>query len=302
MKNMVEELLSASKSSSNVAYMTFIRHLNKDKWGLFCFLEGKDSPYYAIRVKNHFQSNYYPIHCGGKEKVLKVYELIRKHPIEYGKAKTAFFVDSDFDEPLNNTDIYETPCYSIENLYTSSAVLGEILKSECRLYEIDEDFEHCISLYESLQNDFHSHTTLFNAWYACVIRFKNRTQEDIDVPLDDKFPKKFVQVSLSGITASYDLTAICVAYPQAPFIDDQTIAQKVSEMNIQNKGKIFRGKFEFYFMLTILDELIKDSQTTRSIVKKNIKYHINHSNAISQLAQYAETPPDLISYIQNRVQ
>jgi hypothetical protein len=295
-----EQLRKAREESANVAYLTFAKHIKSDKLGLFCFFEGKDSPYYISRVKSVFNGNYYPINCSGKSKVLKVYELIDYHR-EYDNYKKAFFIDKDFDFSVLNPKIYETPCYSIENLYTSSLIFSDILKSEFGLHETDEDFERCVDVYKTLQKDFHAHATLFNAWYACLVYIRNTTNQQTGVNLKDSIPKEFVSISLGGISGNYDLTAIQAQYPDALKVDNESLESKILEIGLQDKGKIFRGKFELDFMLKILNALIIDSKGTKSFISKPIKYSITNSQAISQFSQYAETPKQLIEYIEQVV-
>lgn len=295
-----EQLRKAREESANVAYLTFAKHIKSDKLGLFCFFEGKDSPYYISRVKSIFSGNYYPINCSGKSKVLKVYELINYHR-EYDNYKKAFFIDRDFDFPVLNSKIYETPCYSVENLYTSSSVFSEILKSEFGLHETDEDFERCVDAYKALQKDFHVHATLFNAWYACLIYLRNTTNQQTGVNLEESIPREFVSISLGGISGNYDLAAIQAKYPNALEVNYEILESKILEMEMQDKGKSFRGKFELDFMLKILNALVTDSKTTKSFISKPIKYSITNSQAVSQFSQYAETPDQLIDYIEQIV-
>ena len=292
----VEELRKAGAESSNAAYIAFINHISLDKLGLFCFFEGKDSPYYISRVKSVFKGNYYPINCSGKSKVLKVYELINNHR-EYDAYKKGFFIDRDFDPSVSNEAIYETPCYSIENLYTTKLTFSEILKSELGFLETDEDFERCTSVYENLQRDFHEAVTLFNAWYACLIHIRHTIGQQTGVVLADSIPKEFVSISLIGISNTYDISAIRAKFPDATEVDNTHIESKLSEFSTQNKGQIFRGKFEMDFMLKILFALIEDSKTSKRYISKPLKYNINHNQAISQFSQYAETPDVLMDYI-----
>ena len=291
-----EQLRKAREESANVAYLTFTKHIKSDKLGLFCFFEGKDSPYYISRVKSVFNGNYYPINCSGKSKVLKVYELINYHS-EYDNYKKAFFVDRDFDFSLSNDKIYETSCYSVENLYTSPSVFCDILKSEFGIYETDDDFQQCINAYVKLQRNFHKASTLFNAWYACLIYIRNTTNQQTGVSLEDSIPKEFITITLSGIMSNYDILAINAKYPNASYVDNVTLENKISELESQDKGRVFRGKFEFDFMLKVLNALIFDSRTTKTFISKPIKYNITNTQAISQFSQYAETPRELIEYI-----
>ena len=293
--------LRESRESRNIGYQTFIRHIRENKEGLFCFFEGKDSPYYHLRIKQVFTGNYFPIKCGNKDKVLKVFQLINFHRI-YDKYKKAFFVDSDFDPPLHNPKIYETPCYSIENHYVSVAVFGEILKSEWGFSEVDEDYKRCIELYESLQIQFHAAVQLFNVWYACLIDKKQQLGEITGVNLDDKLPKGFVEISLDGVTSDYDFVKIQTQFPDALEVTLEEVNQKSAQFDTRDKRLTFRGKYELKFMLMIMDGLILDSKKAkkdRQYISKPIKYSITHPQAINQFSQYAETPLKLKQYIQN---
>jgi len=299
--SLVDELRRAGEESANVAYQTFFKHIREDKNGLFCFFEGKDSPYYRQQVRKVFEGNYFPITCGNKKKVNKVFELIDSHPI-YDKYKKGFFMDRDFDPPLNNPKIYETPCYSIENHYTSVAVFGEIIKSEWSFSEVDEDYKRCVELYKNLQIQFHSAVQLFNAWYACLIDKKHELKEITGVNLDDKLPKGFVEISLNGVTSNYDFAAMQTKFPDALQVTETEVNQKSAQFDTQDKRLVFRGKYELKFLLTVMDELILDSKKPkmdRQYISKPIKYSITHPQAINQFSQYAETPPELLQYIQN---
>lgn len=160
--------LRRAREESLAPYQEFEKHIREDKLGLFCFFEGKDSPYYYPRIKQATALTIFPIKCNGKKLVLKVYELIGYHR-EYEKYKKAFFIDRDFNESLNNPDIFETPCYAIENFYTSIEVFKEIVKNSWGLSETSEAYKICLDLYSKRQQEFHQVTLLFNAWYACLI-------------------------------------------------------------------------------------------------------------------------------------
>jgi hypothetical protein len=297
---MVEKLREAREESANVGFQTFTKHIREDKLGLFCFFEGKDSPYYYPRIKSVFTGNYYPINCSGKSNVLKVYELIRFHR-EYNIYKKCFFVDRDFDVLIQNFEIYETPCYSVENFYTSPFVFGEILKSEFGLSETNTDFIKSNAVYIKLQIEFHEAVLIFNAWYACLIHLKSINKQHTGVNLEDSIPKEFIKISLDSITKNYDTLAIRTKYTDALPVDDEDIRNKVREFETKDKRQVFRGKFELDFMLKILDSLLVDSRTTKTYLSKQVKFHIVHTQAISQFSQYAETPDCLLKYIREVV-
>ena len=101
------EALRTSRKRPSVAYQEFMLYVGKQKSGLFCFFEGKDNAYYVPRIKQVTQT-YHPISCGGRNAVLRVYELITTHR-EYDKYNKAFFIDRDFNLPLAVTVQTPTP-------------------------------------------------------------------------------------------------------------------------------------------------------------------------------------------------
>jgi hypothetical protein len=293
----VDDLRRAREESVNVTYMTFMKHIREDKNGLFCFFEGNDAPYYQAQIRRVYQSNYYPISCGNKARVLKVYQLINYHRI-YDKYKKGFFIDRDFDPLVNNPAIYETPCYSIENLYVSPMVFSEIIKNELQLTEVSESYKNTMNLYEKLLNEFLEGTTLFNVWYACLKDLRSQNGTETGVNLSDKLPKGFIKISLDSIEINYDFEVIKKKFPNALTISESAFNEKNNHFNQVNKSCIFRGKYGFFFMLEILEKLIEDSKTMKQFIQNKIKYNITQSQGISQFAQYAETPESLVTYLQ----
>lgn len=152
---------------------------------------------------------------------------------------------------------------------------------------------------KDLQKAFHEAVTLFNAWYACLIHIRNTTNQQTEVSLgEDPIPKEFVTIALTGVSNNYDMDLLRLKYPDSLPIENQLIEDKILEFSIQNKGRIFRGKFEMGFMLRILTDLIQDSKTNKMFISKPVKYNIPNTQAISQFSQYAETPECLITYLQ----
>jgi len=202
---------------------------------------------------------------------------------------------------LNEPRIYETPCYSIENHYTSVEVFGEIIKSEWGFSEVDQDYKRCVALYENLQIQFHAAVQLFNAWYACLIDKRHQLKQQTGVSLNDKLLKKLVEIKLDGIIPNYDFATIQTEFPDAFQVTLEEVNQQSAQFDSQDKRLVFRGKYELKFMLMVMDGLILDSKKPkkdRQYISKPIKYSITHSQAINQFSQYAETPIELTQYIQ----
>ncbi len=294
--------LRKSRDKPQVAYQEFVLHAEKGKDGLFCFCEGKDNAYYLQRIKR-FTDNYHPIKCGGRDKVLDVYRLITIHS-EYDKYKKAFFVDRDFNEPLphHNPPIFETPCYSIENFYVSVDIFKEILINELHLSEVrDEEFQVCIRLFTDRQKEFHQATALFNAWYACLVEIRNKTKNKTGVNLDDKLPKDFLDFTLDSVIAKYDFEKIKQTFPQASEVSEDTLNTKLAEFTNCDQCKVFRGKYEMQFLVTIIELILQDSSKAQKYIKAKIKFtfgeKLSNDQAISIFSTYAETPETLNDYL-----
>lgn len=296
------EKLRKSREKAQVAYQEFAVSTRKGKDGLFCFFEGKDNAYYVPRIKR-FTDNYHPINCGGRDEVLDVYRLITIHS-EYDKYKKAFFIDRDFNEPLpdHNPPIFETPCYSIENFYVSVDVFKEILINELHLSEVsDEAFQVCLRLFTDRQEEFHQATALFNAWYACLIEIRNKTGKKTGVNLDDKLPKDFLDFTLDSVIAKYDFEKIKQTFQQALEVSEDTLNTKLAEFTNCNQCKVFRGKYEMQFLVTIIELILQDSSKAQKYIKAKIKFtfgeKLSNDQAISIFSVYAETPKTLNDYL-----
>ncbi len=305
MEDYIERVKIEREKANNIAYQYFDKHIRQNKEGLFCFFEGEDdSTYYISRIKTYCKEQYFLIDCKGKEKVLKVHKLINYHR-EYDKYKKAYFVDRDFDPPLApmSPPIYETPCYSVENLYVSVEVFKEILQSAFALNVVDEAFEKCVELYKERQKEFHEAVLLLNSWIACLRTIRHETGEKLDITLNDTLPKGFVVFSLEKITQKYDLQKITTSkqFAKAPIIPDEVLQEKIEAFRAVDQCKVFRGKYELEFLYKMLNALIEDAANEKKYLPKKRKSSLSMSDMLMQFSQYAETPECLITYLKTVV-
>lgn len=302
------EQLRQSKDKAQVAFQEFALSTRKYPNHLFCFFEGKDNPYYVPRIKR-FTQYYQPIKCGNRDSVLKIHTLISNRP-EYSNYKKAFFIDRDFNNTLDqsNPPIFETPCYSVENLYVSANVFKEILINEFHLSEFSDSniVEVCISLYQDRQDEFHDAVCLFNSWYACLIEIRNSTGKTTGVNLDEKLPKGYIDVTLQSVTCKYDLDTIKSTFPDATELEETTLNNKLIEFANCDRRNVFRGKYEMQFLIKFIQLLLQDSNTAKSVVKSKINYafgdNLSNQQAINVFEGYAETPEGLIEYLRTVTQ
>ena len=265
---------------------------------LYCFYEGEDSKYYEVRISNIVRPEKSTfIVCGGKAGVLGIHKLLtkRKH---YADIQAVYFIDRDFDISIHEislTGIYETPCYSIENFYTSVSCFSKILKSEFKLIESDEDFEKCISLYKKLQEEFHNATEILNIWYAC------QKDKSVKLTIQDLKLSNFVKISLGEIKCLYSINDLYNKYSNAQQILQEDLDKKQSYCLSKGRQKSFRGKFEVEFLVVFLQQLVLEANKRNSpyfTKKLHVTLNISSKTIISTLSQYADTPNCLYRYLE----
>jgi hypothetical protein len=297
--------LRKSKNKPQVAFHEFALATGTRQNHLFCFFEGKDNAYYVPRIKR-FTNDYYTIKCGNKDAVLSVYAIIVNKP-EYRKYKLGFFIDRDFDKSIGSKTppIFETPCYSIENLYVSLSVFKDILMNEFHLSEITDKqlYNDLSDLYETRQKEFHSAVLLLNAWYSCLIDKKNSEGIKTGVSFRDLNLNECVHINLHNVTQNYNIQSLKDKFPNAIEIDEATLNQKIELFKLLEHHKVFRGKYEMDFLLKIIKEMLLDSYKTKSVIKDKIRFSFGDGSSLSQeqllniFEAYAETPYTLTEYI-----
>lgn len=266
-----------------------------------CFVEGEDAKYYSIRIKQNCD-NTTPVFivCNGKKGVIEAIEKI-KDLQKYQDLKLFAFVDSDFDDAINKPYIYETPCYSIENFYTSHVALSEILFHEFKLDPIDDmdDFSLCMKLYVARQQEFHDAISLLNAWIACQTQ-NGAVSSQLNLKNNDKkVMKNFIDIRLDQVTKNYEYDTIIDTFSHAEIIPLEEVLKMEGELMLDTPQKVYRGKYEIEFLRIFIEKLklefVKDLNLVSN--KKKVDLLLTPTNIISQLSQYADTPNCLIDYL-----
>ncbi|MBH5319031.1 DUF4435 domain-containing protein [Paenibacillus sp. GSMTC-2017] len=284
------------KAKLIAGYHKFLQNYTKYKEAPICFVEGEDERYYHLRVKllcDNLEPQF--IICGNKDGVLNTFDLINSSE-KYSDCKLLYFVDSDFDPRISNNLIYETPCYAVENFYTSREVVSKILKCEFKFDEDGPDFSTAMKLYSERQSEFHEAISLLNAWIACQ-RDIARTGIMTRLNLGGLKINNFVAIELDKVEMRYDIDLIESKFSHAYILPRDNVTTKQEEQNIANKRLIFRGKFELEFTKKFLQK-VKDDITSQepAFFSKKRSISINIQEAISQFSIYAETTNCLIEY------
>jgi hypothetical protein len=307
------EAMNKGIENKNVKLLEFTRiHANKPNC-LICFFEGDDARYYGIRIQENLHGiEWEGIDCKGKERVIELYSILETHSEpNYCRAKKAFFVDRDFDTPLppdKRTKIYETPCHSIENLYTSLACFKKILNQGFKIREfVDDDkpfFNKCITLFTQTQKKFHDAIAPLNAWIMLMRKMEMDPSTPKKTSLNEIKFEPWVKIEIDNVTKQYTIDDINTTFPERDDIPEIDVTTKVNSFSTIDCGKRFRGKYEVEFLSKFLTKLKNDlcaSSPKYFDKKRKIRFSLPtiSSDILSQFSQYADTPQCLRDYLKS---
>jgi hypothetical protein len=308
------EAMHKNIKKRHVKFLEFTRIYSKKPSCLVCFFEGEDARYYGLRISCLTGMEWEGIDCSGKERVIELCRVLETHS-EYRCAKTAFFVDRDFDPPLSpdkRTKIYETPCYSVENFYTSLACFEQILKHGFKIREFVEAdkliFRKCISLFTQTQKKFHDAIAPLNAWIMLMRKMARESSTPKKTSLNKIKFEQWVKIEVDNVTKQYTIDDINTTFPERDDIAEIEVTTKVNSFSTIDCGKTFRGKYEVEFLSKFLTKLKDDlcaSSPKHFDEKRTIHFSLpptpkklkEPSDILSQFSQYADTPQCLRDYL-----
>ena len=304
------EALRSSRTRVSVKYLEFTRVVSTEPNIWVCFYEGEDEKYFRVRIEGIIRTGkFHSINCKGKTDLLYLHKLIENS--EYAKSRTLLFIDRDFDRPICKRlrdKIYETPCYSIENLYASEASFTRILSAEFNITEFNEeckaDFRMCIDLYRARLNDFINAVELLNAWVYAQKRKKNKIKSEGRLNLNSINFERLVSIDLDKISTKYNAQALNTIFQNSLPLTSRELYSAKRVIRGHNPLVFFRGKYQIEFIRTFVDKLKKDRTSEAPqyfSCHGKVKINISRINILSDFSQYADTPDCLLSYIRARM-
>ena len=289
--------LSEKVESTNVGYHRYLE--KKNHHSLFCFMEGKHDPdYYLGHIRSICGDDFIVIECGNKRNVLDVYNSVFDK--EHDKYKLSFFIDKDFDEPINNPNIFETDCYSIENYYCSQNAFKRILKYGLGIPEEADYWQNVVDFYLAQYGQFHHTVDLFNAFYSLIHKYERDNNIVYRLNLCECFPSDLANTNVNSCSKTYTLQKLLDKYSIGADVmtQDEVDAECVRLWNL-DPFKVFRGKFEIDMLYKLLNYLISDANNNSQtrIIKKKVSISLNGHSFMADLAQYADIPDSLRTYL-----
>lgn len=299
----LERMIEETKSSS-VAFMTFVRIAAKDRSAVFCFFEGEDEKYYGVRIGLHlYDRSWHPMSCGGKLAVLELHDEIASRKY-YKDIDVAFFVDRDFDAPLANdadSNIYETPCYSIENFYCDTNSIKRIMSAEFGISEqagTNGYFNLVFDRMFKAQEAFHKAILPIN-YFIKAHRQKEKSDRRARLNLQNVSVDQLVKICLDGVEAIVSSENLNYLFPNSYPIGELGV-DGMPPFDNNRLCYDLRGKYELEFIRCVLSKLKEAcSNKKHEFYRKgySIKLNLTKANVVSELSQYATTPPCLHAFL-----
>ncbi|HGF5133888.1 DUF4435 domain-containing protein [Vibrio parahaemolyticus] len=299
------EKLKNSTQNYSVKFLEFTRLKAGKKEVLAVFFEGEDEKYYSIRLNNILMTDeWYGFNCGGKNAVLELRTAIRNNTL-YKESACMFFVDSDFDDNnhlTQHSDIYITPCYSIENFYVTRSCFERIIKAEFNISSFSDEEECYKKVIATFLKSLKSYASIIKK-FNIIIKSQRVLEKDSKTPstlfLDDIDFDSLVKV---GLEECYDLYSNKEISKIFSSLDDD-LDLLPGEKYFSNKSDVifYRGKQNLEFFRKYLNHVKEDRCKRKGRIifknKGNVKLNLTKGNVLSELSQYADTPLCLTSFI-----
>ena len=294
-------LLDVMENESDCIESIFQSYISlKSKKEIFLFFEGKDDfKYYVSRVSSHVGDKEYGVfHCNGKMNVLTIQEMIVNQAAIQDDKKNLYFIDRDYDSNEDIPDsIYITSSYSIENYYFTDSAIKRMLIGVVGFSEESEedslDFKNVFDHIVNKRNKIIEEIIYANAWYSLQIK----KSKDCG-----KFPQ---MTPLKEYDVIKKLNKICDFEELVKDSIETTEWEMNNAIEVLKTNPVdeIRGKYFNQALTPIFRNVFKDAgkKDNRKLFSKKRKIHLNLSDIICELSAYADTPPELISYIKERI-
>ncbi|BEM32304.1 hypothetical protein SME06J_09960 [Serratia marcescens] len=302
------ETLVKSRDNLSVKFMEFTRIASKNMYAIF--FEGEDEKYYSVRINSiRPDLKWSGVNCGGKCNVLNIRKKIRTHQV-YATALSMFFVDADFDDNSELTecfDVYVTPCYSVENFYTSKEAFVRVLSAEFGVNEFSDTgscFNNAIDAFKETKDSYLDAIKEFNFLIRELRLKENRSELIGRLNINNVKFESLIKVDIGRVEKLYDEKIPNSIFPDLSDGLDLQLDNSKQYFSDMSTEKWFRGKQNLEFLRVFIDQIKIErcKKGERKIFKDkgNVKLQTTKGNFISELSQYADTSPCLLDFLRKQ--
>jgi hypothetical protein len=260
-------MMREKRQSPSVDLLKLIKEIDLFDTTIVCVFEGEDAKYYGSRIDQYFHGyTRKNLSCKGKSNVLTLKNKVENNK-EIQEAKIIFFIDKDFDDEIHDTNLYCTPCYSIENLYADSNVLKLILTDELGLCEFRhaDIISQIINAYNKFEQVCDIELSELNAWIMSRVKENN---ENVSLNLNNHDVETFITCTQEEIRKKYSLETL-----DSIFSIDQKVCQDLlnscrSTISSSELKHTCRGKYRleyFRLYLLMLFEMAREKNITSKV-------------------------------------
>jgi len=327
--NAAQNLLSRANNLPTKYFQEFTRVNASGEYDYIACIEGNDQPYYIIPCYNLLQTEkVYFLRCNGKKNVTELIDILEKSKQESYKNSRCFgLVDKDYGLDgvnLYPTRIYETPCYSYENFYLSLNCLKKVLEAHFnikRFNDFFEDYQRVVDNYTNRLQDYLDLIVEVDKRYRATQLSAKKYKDNIPgyYSADIIFSPIKVELNAVSIHANKCFDSIfkkdiSLSYTAITYAESTNYYLHSDIWKFVND---IRGKFLVPFLVSYLNKLIDDINNLNNpicFIQRNnlrinnslernffykVQLNIDSSTILSSLAQYADQPDCLKSFLSN---
>ncbi len=300
------------------AYIKVLSEYKTDDNTIFCLVEGiEDISFYRQFIERYIENNEIKyIVCNGKKNVIDNYKDLDWS--FYDKKRILFFIDKDFDdyigeEILNDSNIFITDFYSIENYLVDITILEKFIVDNCFITHEDV-IKIAKENFKKQHTEYVRQLKMISAWmmYCRKNKFEVNFNE---IKISDLFKIDengiLQKKTLSSYTSKFDY--LCKKTSSNHF-DLNEIKEYYKAIDSESQPqKFIRGKYELHFMFMYLKyisehviiEVANEVKTHNrnclnkkdKVVKPKLTIQINEENIFQVLNNKVQTPNKLKDFI-----
>lgn len=231
------------------------------------------------------------------------YKLVQKTELKIH----IFFIDKDFDDSISKSNLYETPCYSVENFYISLDAFTKTLFGEFspNTYvdkkTLDVETDLIKQYYLKQKKEFYQSVLLLNSWYSLQKKKSKNQRKEARPDLSNVSDLKTVNIKFTKnkIASDYMIDELKVLTPRYIQVEMNELEEEMTKLR-SNLDISIRGKYIVEFLVKIYSILSTDANSDLEIFKhkRKVKLPISRDTILSTLSQYADTPKCLIYHLE----
>lgn len=299
--------LKDASTSPIASYIRFLQEYKRTDKALHLFIEGNDDPSFYTNFIKNIAGKKYELYFYNSKNKKGVYENYNKINWDiYHKNKVLFFVDKDYSDILelsyvSDENIFVTKFYSIENYLVNVKILRRILIDLLHITDTST-INDIIKTFKTEHKVFCKQMHILSSW---IIYHRSKNN---NIPLS--------KVNLSHVFSfDQDLKINRQCKPQGikllTYLNNKTGNSDTTECwkeikiiykqitSIHKEKVHLRGKFEIWFLIAFVNELIENVNSSKSRGEQKLKMNINlsKSNAVEILGSRLDIPKDLKKFV-----